>query len=428
MSLTASVCVLGAVHAHAGASLSGRTLSQRDTIAATLIEASELSILAVYRQANPGAKADLWKIVGESKRVAHHPGALMMIGYTGGKEDIGKIETLLKKAAKRPYGYYLRKTAQAAINATAIMSRRGVPGATELLTRMRSAHFWKDKHSLFAHPTNLKKHPEERLWGLYYVAQGYCLSGEKDLEGVVRAMKAQAEGAAERDFVNKRITKAHLETMRKAIQKAEAGKPPKRLLGLIRALSVKMGGSTTKPANGAGSGVARTVKRDEENSITNDISDALSVYEDCVKAMKEKDYNYLALHLANNGRPWVRAVVPTKDQVKLAAKRLAALQGDIEKTLKLHKALKAAKVSYGNAIVRYRQEAIVEELGRGSGRFGDVRRESTVMITLSINGAESVLEGFGRVNKRGTSFDSKGRLQIVLLLKNRRWHWNPFCW
>lgn len=426
LALVVMTCVTA--NARAGTTLSGRMLSKRETIAATKFEAGDSSVLSLYRRANPDARQDLWEIISDPKKASQHASALMMIGYVGGDEDPSKIEALLNSTARKPFGHLSRMAAEAAIAATAIMSKRGNKNATQLLEKMKSIKFWKDKHSLFVHPKILEKNPEERLWALYFVGEGFCYSGEKDFGAIVNSLKSQASGAREKAFVDRYIRKKRLDSISGVIRKAEAAEPPKKLLALVKALAAKNARSESDPGKARDDGVARTAKRDIGNSITTDIDAALSVYEDCLEAMRKRNYRYLALHLADNGRPFIRTATPTKERIAKVSGSLVALQDSMAKTVKLHEDMKASSVKYSNAIARYSQEMIVEELGRGSGKLGDVRRRSTVTVTVSINGAEKALRAFGRVNRSGVTFDSQGRLQIVMVLVNNRWHWNPFLW
>jgi hypothetical protein len=97
-----------------------------------------------YSRANPAAKQSLYVIVNNKEQSRYHQNALRAIGYIGDASDVSRLEKSVHRDFKGVLTSDERNAMVAIFDALAVMSRREVAEATQVLDEMLSRSYWKD--------------------------------------------------------------------------------------------------------------------------------------------------------------------------------------------------------------------------------------------------------------------------------------------
>ncbi|MEX2141320.1 MAG: hypothetical protein WD894_18790 [Pirellulales bacterium] len=120
------------------------TLTVPETVGAVFQIGKHGTLWHLYIRANPDAKQSLYAIVNNKQLARYHENALRIIGYIGDASDVTRLERSVHRDFKGGLSSKERNAIVAIFDALAVMSRRGIPEATEVLDKMLTRSYWKD--------------------------------------------------------------------------------------------------------------------------------------------------------------------------------------------------------------------------------------------------------------------------------------------
>ncbi len=175
----------------------------------------------LYRWANPDAKVELFRLLDEEvEDMGHQVPIVQMIGYIGDEKDAVKLCDILK--GYRGILFESRRchpdVAISIFNGLGLMSRRGVPGADEIIREMLSPDYWKDTFKW--HPPDLKAMPlSAELESVNWALWAYAISGQDDLSEIRQSILMRIEDEKVRDYM---AWRCDLTRMKAEIQRLHA--------------------------------------------------------------------------------------------------------------------------------------------------------------------------------------------------------------
>jgi hypothetical protein len=102
----------------------------------------------LYPHANPTAKPRLYQLLNSHELDRFHGNAYRVLGYIGDEVDVDRIQQALTETY-RDLGGFRMKSVFGAFDGLAVLARREVPGAREVLIEMRQPAYWKDRPRWF---------------------------------------------------------------------------------------------------------------------------------------------------------------------------------------------------------------------------------------------------------------------------------------
>jgi hypothetical protein len=209
----------------------GGKLSVDETVGAMFLGPGET--LPFLKAANPAARERLHQLLLHDTIKEYHSNILLALGYIGNADDVAFLERRLQNHYNRNLDGYDSASLRSCLVALALLTRAGVPGASDALDRVLSREFWAADTVIYlgAVEPPYSNADEIRMWAHLY----YPLSGKADWRVRVAAFRGSLGGKA-REAAEWRVSDKTLADVAKEFVEAE-GRP---MRGDLRPVLLKL--------------------------------------------------------------------------------------------------------------------------------------------------------------------------------------------
>ncbi len=400
-------------------------LTMEETLGAAVSGGSDDPIVPrAWPLANPSAKPYLWKIVVDNRK--NTGGAWVMLAGIGTKDDVLRIREFLTKQlsgrldARGDYNIY------DVCRAVAILARRDVPGAAELLDEMLTFEYW--KNAPFSLSRSDDKHVNwlNRTAPFVILLSGYVFAGGEDLKGKCEALAAECDDPnAALELRSRKLQDSIRQNAKEQGERADRGVTEQERHTLRSLFNGDLDNPGRRQVLEGDAAAAvrrvpmiqnrRTGEQLGEEDVGKIVKDADAAFASIQKSFREKDVAAFRQHVMTDG-----GKIPQESQFN----RIEQFAAAIEQTIPWLDMADVAKPKRGKTTVERWTE--LNELPGGKTKEVEVtwvryRLEGTQAVGKAVR-AKIPLVDHPTVHKRDDA------LIVLLQKRDSTWYWNPFGW